>query len=300
MHTFPRDIRATAGFAAGDLIDFIEKDDPGVFHPFDGQFNDLIHIDEPLRFLLHEDLPSLGDLDLTALGPLRQHGAQHIAQVEVHILHSGSGKNLDHGEVAIGNIELHVAVIERALLEELAEFLAGGIGLIGFFLRRLDLSRGFQQLILGFLLALGWQQNIQEFFLGQFFRFDLYGFQFFRTDHADRQFHEIADHGFHIPAYVADFGELAGLDFEKGRLSQTRQATRNLGFPHAGRSNHNDILGSDFIAQMFRHLLAAPAVPEGDGDHPFGVVLTDDEFVKLPNNLGRSKRLLHGLKAPRR
>jgi len=213
LDSLPRDIRAAAGFTAGDLIDFVKKDDSGVFHPLDGQFDDLVHIDKALRFLLHKDLSRFGDFNLTAFGALRQHGTQHVAQVEVHFFHAGSGKDFDHGEVTVGHIQFHITIIERTLLQQLAEFVAGGVGLIGFVLGRLDLGGGFQELLLGLLLAFGRQENIQQFLFGELFRFELDCFQFFRTNHADCQFHEIPDHGFHIPAHVAYFGKFTGLDF---------------------------------------------------------------------------------------
>ena len=67
LHSFTGDIRSSPRFAAGDLVDLIQKDDSGLLHPLDGQFDHLVHINKALRFLLNENLPGLGDFDLAPL-----------------------------------------------------------------------------------------------------------------------------------------------------------------------------------------------------------------------------------------
>ena len=54
LHAFAGDVGAVAAFAPGDLVDFVEEDDAGLFHALDGHARDLIHIDEPLLFFLDQ------------------------------------------------------------------------------------------------------------------------------------------------------------------------------------------------------------------------------------------------------
>jgi len=49
-----------ARLPSGDLIDFIEKDNPSLLHPLDGQRGHLIHVDQPLGFFFREEIQSLG------------------------------------------------------------------------------------------------------------------------------------------------------------------------------------------------------------------------------------------------
>ena len=154
-------------------------------------------------------------------------------------------------------------------------------------------------LVFGFLAPSRREQNVQQLFFSHFLGLQLDGFLLFGADHVDRQFRQVPHHRFHVASHVAHFREFAGFDFEKRRLRQPRQSACDLGFAHAGGADHDDILGGDLIAEMIRDLLAAPAVAQGDGHHAFGFLLTDDVFVQLAHDFRWSKRLLHGLKAPR-
>ena len=150
------------------------------------------------------------------------------------------------------------------------------------------------------MLPLGWKENVEEFLFSQFFSLEFDGLQLFRTDHADGQLHEIPDHRLHVPPHITDFREFAGFYLEKGRLCQPRKPTCDLRLPDSGGADHDDVFGSDFIPKMFRNLLAAPAVSKGDGDHSFGIVLANDKLIQFPDDLCRSQRLLHRIKAPQK
>ena len=73
-------------------------------------------------------------------------------------------------------------------------------------------------------------------------------FQLLFAHHVDRDIHQVADHRFHIAPHIADFGELAGFDFQERRIRELRQAARNLGFAHAGGPDHDDVLRHDSSA----------------------------------------------------
>ena len=74
---------------------------------------------------------------------------------------------------------------------------------------------------------------------------------------------------------------------DEGRIGQARQAAGDFGFAHAGGADHENVLGRDFGAQLFRHLLPAPAVAQGNGDGAFGILLADDVAVQLGDDFLR-------------
>src|SRR4029453_4138073 len=61
----------------------------------------------------------------------------------------------------------------------------------------------------------------------------------------------------------------------------------DLGLADPGRADHQDVLGVDLVAQIAGHVLAAPAVPQGDRDRPLRGVLADDVAVELGDHLAR-------------
>jgi hypothetical protein len=95
------------------------------------------------------------------------------------------------------------------------------------------------------------------------------------------------DHLLDIAADIADLGELGRLDLDEGRLGELGQAAADLGLAHAGRPDHQDVLGRHFRAQRFGQLLAAPAVAQGNGHGALRILLADDEAVELGHDLAR-------------
>jgi hypothetical protein len=72
-----------------------------------------------------------------------------------------------------------------------------------------------------------------------------------------------------------------------GSIGQTRQAARDFGLAHTGRSDHQDVLRRDLLPQGLGHLRAPPAVAQRDGHGLLGLALTDDMFVKFANDFLR-------------
>ena len=56
LHPFPGNIRALTAVFAGNLIDFIQKNDTVLFDLFDGQLDDTIHVHEVLGLFLRQSL----------------------------------------------------------------------------------------------------------------------------------------------------------------------------------------------------------------------------------------------------
>jgi hypothetical protein len=137
-------------------------------------------------------------------------------------------------------------------------------------------------------LPRAWQQRVQDPFLGGVRRacLDLRLFLFARHLHCDVG--QILDDGVDLASDVADLGELGRLDLHERRLRQARQATRDLGLAAAGRSDHQDVLRRDLVAQRLVDLHAAPAVAQGNGHRAFRCLLADDVLVQFQDDLARS------------
>ena len=121
------------------------------------------------------------------------------------------------------------------------------------------------------------------------------------AQHLDGHIRQITNDGFHVAADVADFGEFGGLHFQKRGIGQFCEAPGNLGFTHTRGTDHQDVLGSDLIAQAAVQLHPAPAISQGDSHRPLGFFLAHDVFVELVDNLtgshcrhGRSGSVVFG------
>src|SRR5206468_13056453 len=82
--------------------------------------------------------------------------------------------------------------------------------------------------------------------------------------------------GFHVASHVSHFGELGRFHLDEGGAGQPRQSAGDLGLPHPGGTDHDDVVGQDLVANVFRRLLAAPAVSHRDGHRLLGRVLAHD------------------------
>src|SRR5262249_2926159 len=103
----------------------------------------------------------------------------------------------------------------------------------------------------------------------------------------DADLDQVAHDGVDVAPDVADLGELGRLHLDEGRVGEPRQAARDLGLAHAGGADHQDVLRRDLLAQRLGHLLAAPAVPERDGDRALRLALPYYVLVQLVDDLLR-------------
>ena len=142
------------------------------------------------------------------------------------------------------------------------------------------------QLFAGVLAALaGRQQQIEEplFSGGLGAALDLFGL--LRADQIDSDFHEVADHGFHVAAHIAHLGVLGGLHLDEGSRAQLGEAAGDLGLAHARGPHHDDVARRDLVAQFGREALTPPAVAHRHGHHALGLFLPDDVFVQFRDDL---------------
>ena len=84
----------------------------------------------------------------------------------------------------------------------------------------------------------GRQQQIEQALFGGLLGALGYFVEFFFADHVDAGFDQIADHGFDVAAYVADFGVFRGFDFYEWAACEAREAAGDFRFADAGGTDH--------------------------------------------------------------
>ena len=116
-----------AADAAGPrhLVDLVDEDDAARLHALERLAHDGVVVDQLLGFLLLEEPPRLGDSQLALLGLLPEgHVAEHLLQVDAHLLHALRAEDLHVPLCAFLDVELHHAVVEAAGAQHAAELLA--------------------------------------------------------------------------------------------------------------------------------------------------------------------------------
>src|SRR5215510_11117668 len=134
------------------------------------------------------------------------------------------------------------------------------------------------------------QQEVEDTLFGQVLGALAHGEGHLGLDHVHRQLGQIADHGLHIAAHVADLGVLGRFHLQEGRLGELGEAAGDLRLPHPRGPDHDDVLGRDFVAELRGKILAAPAVAQRDGHRLLGEVLAHDVAVELGHDLRGGER----------
>ena len=202
----------------------------------------------------------------------------HVLDVELDLFDVRAGDDLERREVLLLDFDLDEPVVEAALAQLLAHALARALC---FFL---DLRR-----ILVGRRKRPRQQQVEQPLLGVLLRLGAHVSGVLLAHHADGDLDEIANHRLDVAADVTDFGELRRLDLQEGRLRELGEPARNLGLADSGRPDHEDVLRRDFFRHLRRQLLPPHAVPQRDGHRTLGLLLTDDVFVELGDDLARGE-----------
>ena len=227
---------------------------------------DLVVVDELRRLLVGQRLHRLRDGHLAQLAPRAAHLLEHALELARQILHARRRHDL-HLRRQQRHLDLDLLVVELALAQHLAEFLARGrVG-------RLH--------VVEIHLARRRQQHVEDALLGRVGGAvaHLARLRFARL--LDRRLDQVADDRVDVAADVAHLGELGRLDLDERRVGEARQAARDFGLADAGRADHQDVLRRDLLAQRLGHLLPPPAVAQRDRDGALRVVLPDDVLVEL-------------------
>ena len=93
--------------------------------PIQGILDHPVHIDEPLGLFLHEDLQRLGDLHFAALTLLGEQIAEHVLDLDIHLLHPASREDLHDRNLLIGHLQLHEPLVELSFLQKSPDLLPG-------------------------------------------------------------------------------------------------------------------------------------------------------------------------------
>ena len=72
-----------------------------------------------------------------------------------------------------------------------------------------------------------------------------------------------------------------------GALARRAKPAGDFGFADAGGADHEDVLRRDLRAQVLVHLLAPPAISQGDRHRSLGRFLPDDVLVELFDDFAR-------------
>ncbi len=161
LHAFATHFGAVTALAAGDLVDFVDEDDPRLLDALDRGRRHRLHVDELLLLFLRQALTRLGDGDATPLRAALEQPGNHLAQADADVLHRRAGDQLDRRKRFFLNVDLDHPLVEPAVAQLLADPLAGRIHLVadpaGILVRRRRSWRQQQieQALLGILLGVG-------------------------------------------------------------------------------------------------------------------------------------------------
>ena len=209
------------------------------------------------------------------LGALGHHASQQVLELHPHLFDT-LGRHDRQGRPAsvFGQFDLDEPVIEFAEPQELAELLP----------RLVRVGRGRRRHAAGNCGG-GRQQRIEEPFFGAVLGMGANCLLLLSGGHGHRQLAKVTNDRLHVPAHGAHLGELRGFDLDERSLRQTSEASGDLGLTHPRRSDHDDVLGCDLVAQFFGHLLAPPAVAQGNCHRALRIALADDVTVELRDDL---------------
>ena len=260
LHALAADVAAGAVGPARDLVDLVDEDDALVLGQQQRLGGQAFLIQQFVALLGDQRGHGVPDPQLGGLGALSAQLAQHFRQIDhADIAAAGDVQPL-HGRGRLGQLELDLLVVHLPGPKLLAEAFAGS-GL------RPRADQGVENPLLGRRLGPGLDPGASLV-----------------AHHDQRRLDEVAHDGVHVAADIADLGEFGRLDLEEGRAGQPGQPPGDLGLAHAGGPDHQDVLGRDLVAQVIRHALAPPAVPQSHGHGALGIVLADDEAIQLGDN----------------
>jgi len=105
------------------------------------------------------------------------------------------------------------------------------------------------------------------------------------TNQVHRYLNQVADNALHIATHVTDLGVVRRLDFDEWRASEFCDAPGDLRFAHTRGTDHDDVVGHDFFAQLIVYLCTPPAIAQRDRHRFLGIALTYDVSIQFADNL---------------
>ena len=278
LHAGARDVGAAGLRTRGDLVDLVEEDDAVLLDVLDGLLFQLVFVDQLGRFLLDQQLQGFLDLDLARLLALPAHARKHGLDLFRHFFHARRRHDF-HLRARFGQFQLDFLVIELALAQALAEGLARAVTAARVHGRR-RIRREAE-------VARRRHEDVDDAVFGRVFGACAHFLHFQRARLLDADVDQVADDGVDVAPHIAHFRELGRFDLDERRFGQLGQAARDFRLADARGADHEDVLGRDFMAQGLGHLLAAPAVAQGDGDGALGLGLAHHVFVEFGDDFRR-------------
>src|SRR5471032_3094048 len=272
-----RDTSATRLTARRDLVDLVQKHNAVLLDVLNSLRLDLFVVQQLAGFFVGEHLQRFLDLHLAvrllAAADVREHGTDLVG----HFLHARRPHDV-HAWLRPFNVDLHFLVVEQTFAQALAERLARAVRAVVLQLGRAETRRR----------PRAWQQDVQDPVLGAVDRTRTHFAHLAFTRLLDRNFDQVTHDAVHITTDVADLGELRCFDLDERRVGEFRQTPRDFRLADAGRSDHQDVLRGDFLAQRFGDLLTPPPVAQRDSYRFFRAALADDVFIEFRDDLGGS------------
>ena len=272
LHALARDIGSLHFRAARDLVDLIEEHDAVLLRIGKRAALQLVVVHQARRLLLGEDLGRLADPHAPQPAAAATQVGEHALDLRGELLHARRREDL-HLRARCGDLDVDLLFVELAFAQPLAEFLARG-ALLAAALLEADAPGGGYQRVQNplFRSLLGARAHALHCVLARLLDADL---------------HQVAHDGVDVAPHVSHLRELRRLHLDERSIREPRQAPRDLGLADAGRTDHQDVLRRDFLAQRLCHLQAPPAVAQRDRHGALGSSLPDDVLVQLVDDFLR-------------
>src|SRR6267142_397491 len=280
LHAFARDIGAVAGFAAGNLVDLVDKNNSHLLGALHGHPRDLIHVEQFVLLFLDQILKRVGHAHFAFLLLLAEHAGEHVLDIDIHLLDALVGDDFERGHGAFADFDIHHALIQLAFAKLRAKFLPRALVLLA-------LRGGFGFRSAGRRGRRRGKQEIEHALFRSLFSAVGDFIELFLADHVNGRLDEIADHRFHIASDVTDFGVLGSFDFDERAARKARETPGNLRLSDAGGADHENVLRQNIFRDFRRKLLAADAIAQRHGYGTLGCGLSHDVLVELQNDLAR-------------
>ena len=114
LDALPGNIRPLTAFLAGDFIDFIKKNDAGLFDLFDGVLTTFSMSTSPWASSWTRISMASGILIFRRLVFLGSRLPNMSLKLYPHLFHADIGKNLHHGGASVGNFHVHKPLVKLA------------------------------------------------------------------------------------------------------------------------------------------------------------------------------------------
>mmetsp|Transcript_24383 Transcript_24383/g.76469 ORF Transcript_24383/g.76469 Transcript_24383/m.76469 type:complete len:539 (+) Transcript_24383:104-1720(+) len=266
LHTLVAGVRAAVLARVADLVDLVDEDDAVLLGGAHGLAHDVRAVRELFHLQLLQDAPRLAHFDLPPLRApaLPAHEPEEVLHLHRHLVvpRAAARTGLARGE-ARRHVNCDVVVLEVARDEALVPVRLLALLELGADERAVDLlvHRRLDVRAVLLLLALLHQRH--------------------------GVLHQVADDAVDVAAVEAHLGELGRLDLYEGRITEARDAARDLRLAAAGGPDHEYVLGHDLGAQRLRQPVPPPPVAHGDGHGALRVRLAHNVPVQVRHDVAR-------------